>query len=311
MNLIASYRQRISPIDWRATLSNYLLLTLGAAIMIFNFNIFIAPGNVAPGGVSGLALIVNEYTGIPNGTAMLLLSTPLIALGFWQLGRFRFLVRTLYVTVFYTLGVDLTARFFPPNGIVDDLLLTALYGGVLGGIGYGIVVRGRGMVSGTGIISRVIQLRTGIPLSQLYMIIDGMVILGLGLVFGWTNALYALIMLFVWGLATDYVMEGPSVVRVAFIITDEPEAVSQTLMERLGVGLTAWTGEGVYTGAERTILFCTVTRPDVPVLKSAVTEIDPNAFVVIGQGHESKGGIVRPSDRTLAKLPPSQEKAAA
>ncbi len=284
----------------RETIKNYIFLTLGAAIMIVNFNIFMAPGNIAPGGVGGLSLILNNYTGIPLGTGMLLLSIPLIGLGFWKLGRFRFLVRTLYVTILYTLGVDITARFFPPGGIVDDLLLTALYGGVLGGIGYGLVVRGRGMVSGTGIISRVLQLRTGIPVSQLYLAIDGVVIIALGLTFGWERALYGWMMLFIWGLASDYVLEGPSVVRIVFIVTNWPEAVADVLMERLRVGVTRWTGEGMYTAEERAILFCTVTRPDVEVLRSVVAEIDPAAFVVIGQGHQASGGIVRPPD--LAKV---------
>ncbi len=294
MATIKGYLNRETPINWRETIRNYIFLTIGATIMIVNFNIFMAPGNIAPGGMGGLTLILNHYTGIPRGIGMLLMSTPLIALGFWQLGRFRFLVRTLYVTIYYTLGVDLTARFFPPQAIVDDLLLIALYGGVLGGIGYGLVLRGRGMVSGTGIISRILQLRTGIPISQLYMIIDGVIIVALGLTFGWERALYGMIMLFIMGLASDYVLEGPSVVRVVFIITDRPEAVGARLMARLGVGVTRWAGEGMYTQEERTILFCTVTRPDVEVLHGLVEEIDPAAFVVIGQGHQARGGMVRP-----------------
>src|SRR5690606_7333325 len=148
MSVFKPYVERVSPINWKETIRNYLFLTIGAVIMIVNFNVFMAPGNIAPGGMGGLSLILNHYTGIPLGTGMLLMSIPLIGLGFWQLGRFRFLVRTLYVTLLYTLGVDFTARFFPAQGIVDDLLLTALYGGVLGGVGYGLVVRGRGMVSG-------------------------------------------------------------------------------------------------------------------------------------------------------------------
>ena len=123
MVVIKGHLERVSSVNWTETIRNYLFLTIGATIMIVNFNIFMAPANIAPGGMGGLTFILNHYTGIPRGTGMLLMSTPLIALGFWQLGRFRFLVRTLYVTIFYTLGVDLTARFFPPQGIVDDLLV--------------------------------------------------------------------------------------------------------------------------------------------------------------------------------------------
>jgi uncharacterized membrane-anchored protein YitT (DUF2179 family) len=101
-------------------------------------------------------------------------------------------------------------------------------------------------------------------------------------------------MLFIWGLASDYVLEGPSVVRIVFIVTDRPVAVGGVLMDRLGVGVTRWIGEGMYTQEDHTILFCTVTRPDVELLRSVVTEIDPQAFVVVGQGHQASGGMVRP-----------------
>jgi uncharacterized membrane-anchored protein YitT (DUF2179 family) len=101
-------------------------------------------------------------------------------------------------------------------------------------------------------------------------------------------------MLFIMGLASDYVLEGPSVVRIVFIVTERPEAVGAILMERLGVGVTRWVGEGMYTQEERVILFCTVPRPDVEVLHTVVHEIDPEAFVVIGQGHQARGGVVRP-----------------
>jgi uncharacterized membrane-anchored protein YitT (DUF2179 family) len=285
------------PVDLRSTLSSYLLLTVGAAILAVNFDIFLAPPQVAPGGVSGLSIIINRYTGWPPGLTMLVLNLPLLVLGFFHLGRFRFLARTLYVVLIYNLGVDFLAPWLPPSGITDDLLLNALYGGVVGGLGYGLVFRGHGTSAGTGILSRVVQLKTGIPVSQVYIFTDGGVILALGLVFGWENALYALMMLFVWGLATDYVLEGPSVIRTVFIVTDSPQAVASTLLKRLGVGVTAWSGRGMFTETEHTVLFCTVSRPDVGELKSAVAGVDSDAFVVIGQGHQASGGVLRTKDR--------------
>jgi uncharacterized membrane-anchored protein YitT (DUF2179 family) len=125
------------------------------------------------------------------------------------------------------------------------------------------------------------------------MFIDGGVILVLGLTFGRENALYALMMLFVWGLATDYVLEGPSVIRTVYIITNMPDAISELLIKRLGVGVTRWSGEGMYAHKEQSILFCTVGRPDVGLVCSLVTEKDPSAFVVISQGHQAHGGVIR------------------
>ncbi len=224
---------------------------------------------------------------------MLVLNITLVILGFFHLGRFRFLVRTLFVVLIYNLGIDFLAPWLPPAGITDDLLLNTLYGGVTGGIGFGLVYRGQGTSAGTGILGRVLQLKTGVPISQIYIFTDGVIILALGLVFGWENALYALLMLFVWGLVADYVLEGPSVVRTAFIVTDSPQQVAHTLFNRLGVGVTAWSGQGMFTGTEHVILFCTVSRPDVAGLKSAVADIDPHAFMVIGHGHQAKGGVLR------------------
>jgi len=172
-------------------------------------------------------------------------------------------------------------------------MLNALYGGVLGGLGTGLVYRGRGTAAGSGIISRVLQLKTGVPINQFYIMIDGSIIVFLGLTFGWEKALYALVMLFVWGVATDYVLEGPSVIRTAFIVTDKPQEVANGILLRLRIGLTAWPGQGMFTEADHVVLFCTISRPDVNTLKEIVTEIDPYAFLVIGQGHRAMGGKVK------------------
>ena len=125
------------------------------------------------------------------------------------------------------------------------------------------------------------------------MLIDGGVILLAGAVFGWEMALYAFVTLFVWGLVADYVLEGPSVVRTALIVTDEPENVSEALLNRMGIGVTAWTGKGMFSKKEHMTLFCALNRPDVKILTDIVNEVDPRAFVVIMQGHQTKGGRLR------------------
>ncbi|MCA9924077.1 MAG: YitT family protein, partial [Anaerolineales bacterium] len=192
----------------------------------------------------------------------------------------------------FNLGVDIAARWMT-HGITDDLLLNTLYGGVVGGIGSGLIYRARATVAGSGVISRIVQLRTGLPISQIYIFVDGGIIFMLGLVFGWENALYALIMLFIWGLAADYTLEGPSVIKTIFIVTDSATAVSQTIMARLGIGVTAWPVQGMFSGRAHDILFCTINRSDVNTVHLIVAEIDPQAFIVVGQGHRAIGGLLR------------------
>ena len=277
-----------------ASLQDYAQLAVGGVLLSLNFHIFVSPAHIAPGGVSGLTLIINRFTGWPIGLILFGLNIPLLIVGFFNLGKYKFLTRTFVVVVVYSALVDVWELVWPlPHGVTQDLLLNAVYGGVLGGLGNGLVFRGRGTPGGTGIISRVLQFRTGIPTSQLYLLIDGGVIAGLGLVFGWEQAMYSMLMLFLWGLATDYILEGPSVVRMVFIITDYPKEVAEGLLIRLGVGVTGWPGKGMFTGEEHRVLFCAVSRPDVGDVYALVAEIDPHAFIVIGHGHQARGGILR------------------
>ena len=278
--------------DFRKVVPDYLLLTVGSLILAINFNIFLAPNKIAPGGVSGAAIIIHHFTGWLPGTTMLVLTIPMLILGFYYLGRYRFLIRASYVTVLYSLGIDALATVLP-SGVGDDLLLNALYGGILGGIGIGCIYRGGTSPAGTSVISRVLNLKTGIPNSQAYIMIDGGIILIAGLAFGWEMALYAFVTLFMWGFVADYVLEGPSVVRTAFIITDDPENVSQALSRRMGVGVTSWTGKGMYSKLDHTTLFCVIKRPDVRILSSIVNQVDPKSFVVIMQGHQAMRGKLR------------------
>lgn len=289
----------------RSNLRDILLMTTGALLLVINLNLFLVPAQIAPGGVSGTAIILNEFTGWPIGLTMLVLNIPLLFLGFRHLGRFRFLGRTLYVVLVYNVGADLAARYLSWPVLSDDLLLNALFAGVVAGIGTGLVYRGGGTTAGTGILGRVLQMKTGIPISQLYLLTDGGVILVAGLVFGWEKGLYALITIFVWGVATDLVLEGPSVVRMAFVVTDRPEAVADAVLRKLQLGVTAWPAEGMFTENQHAVLFCAVGRPHERALREVVLEADPHAFFVVGHGHQASGGMFgkpRPARRRKERL---------
>jgi uncharacterized membrane-anchored protein YitT (DUF2179 family) len=287
--------ERLSPllVRIRGPVREAMLLTAGAVLLAVTIDMFLIPSDIAPGGVSGVAIILNQYTGWPVGITMLVLNLPLLLIGFRRLGRFGFLTRTVYVVLIYNLGVDLLAGWLP-RGITQDLLLNSLYGGLLGGAATGLVYRASGTIGGTAILGRIIQKRTGVPVSQVYLLTDGGVILLAGLTFGWEKALYALITVFVWGVAADYVLEGPSVVRTAFVVTDAPDELAQALLSRLSIGVTAWAARGKFSEASHTVLFCTISRPEVDALRSVVKQVDPKAFVVISHGHQSTGGMLGP-----------------
>lgn len=280
--------------NWRSFLQSFFFLTSGSLIAAINVNVFLAPAELAPGGVSGAAIILNKFTGWPIGLMMLCMNLPLMLVGFKYLGRFNFLIRTSYVVILYSLSVDLLAPLLPARGVTDNLILNALYGGVIGGIGTGLVYRGQGTSGGTGVIGRVLQLKTGFPISQLYLLTDGFIVLIAGWAFGWDKALLAMVTLYIWGIAADQILEGPSVVRTAVIVTDHPKEVAEAVFERLQLGITAWPARGMFTEEEHTVLFFAVGRPNVNALKSVVLEADRQAFIVIEHGHQTVGGFNKP-----------------
>lgn len=271
---------------------DYALLTIGAAFLIYAFRTFMLPYGIAGGGVGGIALVINDWIGFPPGTAMLILNIPVLILGYRMLGGLQFVVRTAFVVALYNVGVDAIGDIFPER-ISEDLLLVALFGGVVSGIGAGLIFRASGTAGGTGVVSRIIQLRTGLPVSQVFLMFDGSILILLGITFGWEIALYGLILLFVHGLALDYVLEGPSVVRTVTVVTDQPEMLSGTVFSTMNVGVTGWQATGMWSEEDRYILFSTVSRAEAWRLVEAIQAADPGAFTVIGHAHQRRGGVIR------------------
>lgn len=289
---------------WYQTRLN-ILMVLGACLVAFGYAMFQVPYNIAAGGISGISIIVNHYVGWPVGLLFWLLNLPLLVLGFFYLGRWGFLLRTLIAATIFSIATDLFVAYMPQwlsqYPLTDDLLLTTIYGGIVGGIGGGLIYRAGGTMGGTGIIGRIIQNKTGQPLSQVYFYTDGITIMVAGLVFGWNIALYGFLMLFLNGLASDYTLEGPSSARTATIITNHPQAVIDELMVHLHRGVSFWEVTGGFTGQKRYLVLCTVTRPQVSQMKQVVARVDPEAFVTIGVSHEAMGAGFTPMPVTAEK----------
>lgn len=275
-------------VSW-TTAGDYILITVGAIMQALAIRLFLVPGHLVNGGIGGLAQLINFYTGFPIGVMILLGNIPLLLLGWHHLGGRRFAIRTAYAVVVIAFFTDFLVLFLPAEGLSTDLVLNTLYGGVISGIGYGLVYRGHGTSGGTDILVRIINNWRSIPLSQSYLITNSLIMLLGGLTYSWTNALYAIIMLFISGIAAEVTTEGPNVVRTAFIITAQPDLVSQSILTDLERGVTSMDATGVYTGTKRSMLYCVITRSEVSVLKSLVLEADPDAFIVIGQAHEVLG----------------------
>jgi uncharacterized membrane-anchored protein YitT (DUF2179 family) len=281
------------------SIRDFSLTTLGALLQALALRLFLIPADLVSGGVSGIAQIINYYTGWPIGVMVFLGNIPLFAIGWRFLGGRRFAMRTAYAVVAYSILVELLPRlpFFPPNGLTDDLVINALYGAVIAGVGYGLVYRGNGTSGGSDILARILTHYRSIPMTQSYLWVDSAVILAAGFVFGWKEALYAIVVLYVSGLVVDTTMEGGGTVRSAMIITSQPEIVSEKILVDMERGVTVLEGTGAYTGEGRPVLYCVVSRSEIQQLKSIVHEADPKAFMVIGVAHEVLGEGFQPFRR--------------
>jgi uncharacterized membrane-anchored protein YitT (DUF2179 family) len=275
---------------------DFLFIALGALAQAIALRLFLVPANLVSGGISGISQIINYFTGWPIGLMVFLGNLPLFLIGWRFLGGRRFALRTAFAIIAYSLFVDLIPHlpYFPPNGLTDDLVINSLYGAVVSGVGYGFVYRGGGTSGGSDILARILNHYRGIPMTQSYLLTDTVVILAAGVVFGWKEALYSIITLYVSGLVVDTVMEGGGTARAAMIITGKPGPVSEKILVEMERGVTILEGTGAYTGSDRPVLYCVVTRSEVQQLKTIVHELDPKAFMVIGVAHEALGEGFQP-----------------
>jgi uncharacterized membrane-anchored protein YitT (DUF2179 family) len=290
--------------NYLPAIRDYFMIVVAALIQALSLRLFFVPADLASGGVTGISQLINHFTGWPIGFMILLGNIPLFILGWRFLGGYRFAARTALAVFLLSAFTDLLLQtpLFTPNGagtkLIDDLhgdlFLSALYGAIVSGVGYGLVYRARGTSGGSDILARILNHYQGVPMTQSYLLVDTVVILGAGFVFGWKAALYAMIALYVSGLVAEATLEGGGTVRTALIITSEPEAISERVLEQLERGVTVLQGKGAYTGAERPVLYCVISRAEVATLKAIIQEVDPRAFMVIGLAHEALGEGFRP-----------------
>lgn len=273
---------------------DYLFIAAGALLQALALRLFLVPSHLVNGGVSGLSQIINYYTGWPIGLMVLIGNVPLFILGWRFLGGPRFAMRTAFAVVSFSVLADVLVYFLPSEGLTSDLVLNTLYGGVVSGVGFGLVYRGQGTSGGSDILARILNHWKGISISQSYLLTDSLIMFLAGLSFSWENALYALVMLYISGIAAEAAMGGSDVVRTAMIITTHPEEVSDQILKAMERGVTQLPGIGGFTGEERIVLYCVISRSEVNQLKALVREVDPRAFMVIGHAQEALGEGFRP-----------------
>lgn len=262
-----------------------LMIIVGSFITALAFNLFLVPNHIASGGVSGLSVIAQSLFGIEPAYTQWALNIPLFIAGFLLLGR-DYAIRSLLGTVVLPLFVFITRDFPVPT---TDPLLASLYGGIGVGLGLGIVFRGRGSTGGLSTLAQIIQKYSGLSLSVCVVLMDGTVIALAGFILSPEKALYALIGLYITGKIIDSIELGFNYTKVAYIIAENTEAISEAVLSELDRGLTKLSARGGYTGDDRTVLMVVVGQSEVTRLKTLVQKLEPTAFVIITNAHEVLG----------------------
>ena len=264
------------------------IIALGAVIYALAFDWFVAPNQIAMGGVTGLAQIVNALVPVlPVGVLSILVNVPLFLAG-WRLLGGRLLVSSLYAMAVSSLAIDVIAwiHTFPPM----DPILATLYGGAGMGVGLGLVFSQGATTGGTDIIGKLLKLKfPWLPIGKLVMIPDMVVVILAAVVFGTVNAaLYGLIQMYLLSKVMDMILYGWDTSRVAYIITDRWEETVQGLLD-MERGVTLLQGKGAYTGAEKQVLLVAFRQREIVPIKRMLREIDPTAFFIVCDAHEVLG----------------------
>lgn len=271
---------------------DYLFIFMGTGIMALAIQCIFEPIGLVTGGFSGIAIIIRKMTagivegGVPLWLTNLALNVPVFIAALIIKGR-KFLGRTVIGTVLLSFWLYVTPQVDLTQG---DYMLSAVFGGVITGIGIGFVLLAKATTGGTDMVSALIQKYVRhYSVVQILQVIDGMVVLAGLYVFGLKPALYAIVAIFITSKVSDALMEGMKYSKAAFIITDCYKEIADAIMTQLDRGLTGLDATGMYSGDKKTVLYCVVAKKEIVELKDIVAKIDPKAFVIVTDAREVFG----------------------
>ncbi|MBA4697930.1 MAG: YitT family protein [Ruminococcus sp.] len=276
----------------RPVYMKYVYIVVGTGIVSFAIKCIYEPNSLVVGGFSGLAIIIKSLTegiipgGVPLWFTNIALNLPVFLAALKVKGK-NFIGKTLFSTIMvsFWLGVIPSVSF-----IENNILLAAIFGGALQGVGMGLVFLTKATTGGTDMVGAIIQnyLRQ-FSVAKIMMVIDAVIVIAGGYVFGIERALYAIITIVVVNRIADAIIEGIKFAKAAYIITDKYEEVSDAIMHKVDRGLTGIYAKGMYTGTDRYLLFCVVTKKELVHLKELVGKIDENAFIIVSDAREVMG----------------------
>lgn len=264
------------------------VIILGSLIFSLGIAGFIEPSEISPGGFSGIAIILNHLTGLPTGSLLFTLNLPLIILGFVKLGG-SMVAKTFLCTLTSSVAIDVIKVYIP--ALTEDKILSSLAGGLLIGVGMALVLSRGATSGGTDIAAKLIERKYPyFTLGRLILLMDALIITAAAFVFGSIeSSLYSVLAITLQTTVLDKILYGADGGKVAFLITDHPEEVTEAIFRDLGRGVTRVPILGGYSGESKTMLMCALRRQQVGDFRRVVKHTDPQAFLMLTDAGEIVG----------------------
>ena len=285
MDRIEKLRKEGEP--WKKLVFDYAVITIASFVYAVGVTLFLDPNSLAPGGITGIAIILNRLTGLETGTWMMLINIPILLLGVWKFGL-RFILSTLYCTVMMSCFTNL---LIPVGVATTDPLLASLAGATLMAVSMGWVFKAGATTGGTDIIIKVLRLKVPhLKTGMLFFLTDIVIVAASAFVFqDLDKALYAGITVIVTSLVLDLVLYGRDGAKLIYIISDHSEKITKRLLEELDLGVTHVQGSGAYSGKEKNVIMCVAKKQVAPKAEEVVREEDPMAFMIVTSATEIYG----------------------
>lgn len=272
-------------------LKRALFIFTGAVLVSVALEIFLVPNHIIDGGVVGISIIAAHLTGMKLGIFLFILNLPFLFIGYKHMGK-TFAISTLFGVTVMSIG---TSLLHPVSSLTEDPLLAAVFGGIILGIGVGLVLRYGGSLDGTEIVAVLLNKKSPFSVGEIVMFMNVFILSSAGFVFGWNHAMYSLIAYYIAFKMIDLTIEGFQESKSVWIISDHYKEVGDAIVARLGRGITYLKGEGGYSGDDKKVVFCVITRLEEAKLKLIVEELDPAAFLAVGNIHDVRGGQFKKS----------------
>jgi len=272
----------------RETILSFMMAALGAVIAAFAIEEFLAPNNIMDGGIVGISMVADVFIPIPLGALTMLFNIPFLWVGYRQMGKL-FLGKTTFAIAVFSVFLQI---FEGMQNATEEPLLATVFGGIILGIGVGLVIRSGGCLDGTETVAILISRRTSFSVGQIVLAFNIVIYSVVGFLFGADRAMYSLLTYFIASKVIDLVEIGFDSAKAVMIITEEGKRIADEIYQTLGRTVTLLEGEGLISG-RKVVLYCVVTRIELPLLKKVVREDDASAFMTVSDVSEIVGDHVK------------------